>query len=183
MDYLPHEADNQDEFIHFAFNYYRHKRYWDWANNVGEGVIEWLYKLGRDYLVLFMDYEEFKRIILGTHKGYSSFNGIKYFKRYDRRRYYGSYSHYCDIKEYRVLKGFTYNGQSKKNKNANDWWEYKGFTRDRRRTSYFQRGWKGSLKHFNKRKHRQLEREAISSERYDKLHSQSWKIEDPWSWD
>lgn len=191
MDFLPHEADNQDEFVYASYQYYRHKSNWYCGEYYGgtghrEDVLVWLYKLGRDYNILFMDFEEFKRIMLGKHKDYSYWNGAtRYYRRYNRyRSYYGSHSHYCSIEEYRVLKGFAYNGQAKKdNPTQNDWWDHKGFARSRRRTSGFQRGWKRDLKHFNKRKHRQLEREAISHEEYYRLHRDTWKIEDAWSWD
>lgn len=185
MDYhLPHEAPNQEWFIYLAYKYAKAKKLSEWDLKPTEDVIHWLYKLGRDYNVLDMDYAEFKRVMLGQHKDYCYWNGIKYRVRYDRRKYYGSRSHYCRIEEYRVLKGFTHKGEPKKdNPSKDEWWEHKGFTRSRRRTSGFQRGWKRSLKYFNKRKHRQFERENIKNERYDKFHNRSWKIEDPWSWD
>lgn len=186
MDFLPHEAENQDEFIYASFELYRRKSIWLGGIDYREDVIVWLYKLGRDYQVLFMDFEEYKRVILGQHKDYSYYNGARYHKRWDRRRYYGGRSHYCRIEEYRVLKGFTYNGQAKKDKpTKKDWWEHKQIVRDRRQDMHgWRRGWGKDFKHFNKRKHRQLERQAIKKERYDKLHWLTYKqAENPWSWD
>ena len=79
---------------------------------------------------------------------------------------------------------FTYNGEQKKNKPAkNDWWEYKGTIKYRRKAAY-RRGPRKGFKHFNKRKHRQLERQAIKAERYEKLHKWSYKhAENLWNWD
>lgn len=181
MDFLPHEAKNQDDFACAAFNYYRHKATWLGGLNHREDVIEWLYKLGRDYNVLFMDYDEFRRVALGQHKNYG-WNGVRW--KVARRKYYCRWSHYCDPKLYRVLKGFTYSGQAKKNNpNKNDWWVHKGIDKDRRKCRWHN-SWKRSLKQFGKRKHRQLERDAIKNERYDRLHRLTYKrAEDRWSWD
>ena len=55
MDFLPYQANNQEEFVFYSFKYCRVK-------GDGEDIICWLYKLGRDYNVLFMDFNEFKKV-------------------------------------------------------------------------------------------------------------------------
>ncbi len=71
--------DNQNKFIESAFGFYRRKTNWlGWTSHC-EDVIEWLYKLGRDYNVLFMDYAEFRRVLRSEHKSYDYWNShIKY---------------------------------------------------------------------------------------------------------
>ncbi len=174
---------NKESFVVSAVEFYRQKtvcKEWGFSSH-REDVIEWLYKLGRDYNVLSMDYTEFKLILHRSHKHYYSY-GRAYLK--SPIRYYGRYSHHCDIKWYRVARRFTYNDQAKKDSpSKKDWWKYKGIIKDRRKTRWHN-GWKRDLKFFCKRKHRQLERETIKNERYDRLHRLTYKqSEDPWSWD
>lgn len=183
MDKLT-KSKNQEEFLVEAYKFYRTKVYsevYDVCFGPDWKTVDWLYKLGRDYKVLSIDYDQFVRILTGEQKNY-------YHGKYHPRRSYSyrrSYSHFCDPEDYRVLKGFTYNGQDKKEKpSKNEWWEHKGIVKDRRRAARRWRSWGKSFKHFNKRKHRQLERQAIKAERYEELHQWSYKqAEDPWSWD
>lgn len=176
--------DNQREFIISAFRYYRSRTQCSisYVFYHSDKLIHWLYKLGRDYNVLNMDYTQFRMILRGEHRDY--YYG-RYFKRRPGRYWYCShYSHFCDPEWYRRLRGFTFNGNSKKdNSSKKDWWEYKGILKDRRKP-YRRHHWKKSLKYYGKRKHRRLEHKAIKSERYDKLHRLTYKYaENPWSWD
>jgi len=175
------DFSSQSEFIASAVAFYRRKTVcedWGFVDH-REDIIEWLYKLGRDYNVLNMDYVEFSLVLDDKHKNYR--NG-SYWKR--RIRCYGWHSHFCCPEWYKVLRGFTYNGEEKKdNPTKNDWWEHKGLVKDRRKNRWHT-GWRRDLKFFCRRKHRQLEREAIKNERYDRLHRLTYKqAEDPWSWD
>lgn len=178
MNYAPWKAKNQDEFLYEAFNFYRVKtggyifNYKYFPAHI-EGAIFWLYKLGRDYRVLFMDCEEFTRLLLDKHKNYRRGKAKSYFSHW-----YGYFG------EYRVLKGFTYTGQSKKDSpSKNEWRDKKRFYSDSSKSNY-RNNWKKSFKHYNKRKHRRIEKRAIYNETYDKLHMWSYKqAEDPWGWD
>jgi len=172
---------NQQDFIHSSFRFYRRKTLCWGETYHREDVIEWLYKLGRDYNVLCMDYSEFRRVLRKEHNHYTYWSDLHYYRR---RRFVGRYTHNCAIEWYRLLRGFTYSGQVKKNKpTENDWWTHKGVLKTKRKANWGHH-WKKNLKHFCKRKHRQLEREAIKTERYDRLHRLTYKqAEDPWSWD
>ena len=177
------KAKNQEEFLVAAYKLHRERSdndRWDLYRGPDWKTIDWLFKLGLDYQVLNIEYEQFVRIINGEEQDY--YNG--HYRPYSRSRYRGSYSHFCDPELFRVLRGFTYGGQSKKNRpTKNDWWEYKGIIKDKRKSSW-RRGPGKNFKHFNKRKHRQLERLAIKAERYEKLHQWSYKrAENPYSWD
>lgn len=169
---------NQQEFLKSAYNFYRARTFCYDILFHREEVIEWLYKLGRDYNVLNIDYTEFRNILREEHNNY-------WCGRYrNRKGFGGKYSHYCEPEYYRVLEGFTYNRQTKKNQpTKNDWWTQKGLLKTRHKVNWSCR-WKKNLKHFCKRKHRQFERQAIKAERYDELHCRTYKqSEDPWRWD
>jgi hypothetical protein len=149
-------------------------------------VIEWLYKLGRDYQVLNMDYDEFTRIMKSQHKDYHE--GVKY--RVKRRyRYYGNYGHHCAPEVWRVLRSFKWTGQTKKTKEdtpRKDWRRKKRFSRDKKKLRCWYSGSsvKKNVKHFAARKHRMRERWAIAHEQWDELSRRSYKeAEDIWSWD
>ena len=93
------------------------------------------------------------------------------------RKYYYDNSHYCDPQLYRVHRGFTYSGQPKKEKDMNkgDWWETKGFIRDRRKSHKRMMGLKTELKHDSNHKSRPHVRDAIRLEKYDNIHAKTHK--------
>lgn len=175
-----HLPQNQADFVHYAerchwnrLEYTRHNGFSDCEYIIGD-----LYKLGRDYQVLHMDYDQFERILLGKEDYY------RYSRKSSKYPFRGRGSHYCDINWYRVLQGFTYNGQPKKTKSEKQYWrEHSGINKDKKKATWSCK-WKKSFKNANKRKHRQLERASISNERYDRLHRRTYKqAENPWSWD
>lgn len=95
----------------------------------------------------------------------------------------GNWGHFFCPSNYRVLRGFKYNGEPKKEKPTVHRWKTK-------KKSQFQSGWwsgssvKKNWKYFTKRKHRAWQREMINQERYEEFHNRSYKdAEDLWSWD
>ncbi len=87
---------------------------------------------------------------------------------------------FCEV-NYRVLRGFTYKGEPKKEKPTVHRWKTDKQTGHGWYTgSSFKRDWK----HFTKRKHRAWQRDMLRNERYEEFYSRSYKeTEDPWSWD
>lgn len=179
-----YKSKTQEEFVKNAFDFYR-KDYFnklDRTTYCSEDRIHWIYNLGRDYQLLSIDYQEFKNILLNKHKRYYQGKRCRVYN--GRYIYLGRHSHYCSPEYYRVLRGFTYCGQEKKDRpSKNEWRHHKGINKDRRKPRH--RGkWKRFLKESCKRKHRQFERMAIKSERYHKFHHKTYKnIEDSWNWD
>lgn len=162
----------QDAFLRLAHNWYEHNLGYEATKEWMIEIVQWLYDLGRLYQVLNMDFEQFRRELMEP-------------KPYRRRYggYWGSRSHYCAPEYYRVLKGFTYAGQPKKQIDK-AWRIHKRFNRDKGKHKgwWYGRGWKKYLKHFNNRKLRAKERKLIACENYDEL-DKNWKVEDAWSWD
>lgn len=188
---LPYDARTQEDFLKAAYEFYFHKCGFDSFGVISirarNDLIEHLYKLGRDLNVLPMHFEEFKAVLLGKHRQY--YNGIMYRYRYPyykgriRCWFGGRHSHFCDPKWYRVLVSFTYSGQEKKTID-NSWREYKKIEKDKGKYEGRRFPWKRDLKYYGARNHRRFERRCIQQERYDDLHSRTYKqAEDPWSWD
>ena len=178
------KAKTQEEFLVTAYSFHRKKTYidkWNFYCGPDWKSIIWLFKLGVDLRTLHITYEQFVRIMTGNERNY--YNGF-YRPRRGCSQCKGYYNYFCDTKSYRVLTGFTYNGQVKKAKpSQNEWRQCKGLNKTRRKPRHYG-SWKKNLKHFCKRKHRQLERQAIRVEHYSKLHQWSYKqAEDPWYWD
>jgi hypothetical protein len=93
------------------------------------------------------------------------------------------WGHYYCPKNYRVLKGFTYNGQPKKEKSSVHRWKTK-------KKSKCETGWycgtssKKNFKHYTNRNHRAWQRRMLAHERYDEFHDRAWKRADNWwNWD
>jgi hypothetical protein len=174
---------NQEEFLIQAFDFHRKKSYsYDLFLGTNWKIIDWLYKLGKDYKILQIDYNQFVRIMNDNQKDYHS----GYYRPRRSYAYSGSrWGHFCDIKYFRISRRFIYSGQSKKDKpSKNAWREHKKMGKDKSRSRFWKRSWKKNLKHFCKRKHRRLEKEALKNECYDRLHSWSYKHSDnPWNWD
>jgi len=96
------------------------------------------------------------------------------------RRSWPCSNNFCEV-NFRVLRGFTWNGQPKKKKPTVHRWK----TQKRGKGGYwYGSSWKKNWKHFTKRKHRAWQRQMIAHERYEEFHSRSYKeAENPWSWD
>lgn len=192
---LPYNARTQEDFLKAAYEFYFHKYGFDSFGVISiktrDDLIEHLYKLGRDLNILPMSFYEFKTILLGQHRNY--YNGVAYRYNYHyrgwyyyyrrHRRYGGRNSHFCDPKWYRVLVSFTYSGQEKKAID-NSWREYKKIQKDKGKYEKRRFPWKKTVKFYSSRGHRRFEKRCIKQERYDDLHSRTYKqIVDPWSWD
>jgi hypothetical protein len=163
-------AETQEEFIYAA--YY-------WHTYPSQSTIQWLYKLGRDRRLLNIDFEEFRRTILNDQNPYCN-EQYSFSRKIKYRR-----SHFCDPSEYRVLKGFKYSGQKKKQdlSNKDAWRLEKKIIKDKQRSSMWRNTWKKDLKHFSVRKHRRMERDFIKTEKYDSFYKTTYKYaEDPWGW-
>lgn len=181
-----YHAQTQEEFVKAAYELHHKCSCYDYdLVYAGQNkTIHWLYKLGRDYNILDMDYNEFRLIMTGMKRDYygglKGYNYYSYYYRYNRRRVW-----IRTWDDYRVLKGFHQSGHKKKARNRNDWWEHKGLMKTRRKVrGHWYGSYKKHLKHYGARKHRQLERQAIHHGDYEKLHRLSYKqAEDPWSWD
>jgi hypothetical protein len=103
-----------------------------------------------------------------------------YRHRYNKQ-YAGMWGHYCAPEWWRVSRSFKYNGQPKKKDKKVRW---KTVKKNRITTRYPCGSWKKSLKHFAARKHRVMERTALSREDWDSLSRNSYKeAENPWHWD
>lgn len=209
MDCKPWEAKTQTEFLSLAFQWNKWKsgvkEVWvphRWRPGAGRWeekgvheraeVITWLYKLGRDYKVLDMDYEEFTAILGNRHRSYyagKSFSGIReYSIRWRCSRW--NLANYFTPQNYRRQRKFKQNGtryeKKTKDEKKAEWWERKRFVLDRRRETarYRTSGWNRNWKYCTKRKHRRWERDMIRKERFDAFHSNSYKnADDRWHWD
>ena len=116
MNIRPWEAKTQEQFLPLAVQWYRWKAgitekwepyYWypgkgRWVEHLNcnrDEVIRWLYKLGRDYNVLDMDYVEFSNVVLDRHKEYVG-GRWNYFKRCLEKflveRNYNARNRYCE---------------------------------------------------------------------------------------
>lgn len=161
---------NQKEFLQYAKDYYRTQCYIEdymyWVSCRPE-IIHWLYKLGRDYQVLNLDYNQFSIILKlqeDYHRYYNDDGSCQWYSCYWRRK--------------DVSRRFRYTGQSKKNNpTKNDWWVERGISRDRSRHSGW--GWRRcSQKYYKKqtaRSHRQKEKRALYYEEWDYLCGQTYR--------
>jgi len=187
------QATTQERFLVLAYQFYRGKKYRTlkcgnfesiWDEGPRHDMIHWLYKLGRDYNVLDMDYLEFERVLTDKHKDYHKGRQYKYRRH---RRWIRRWSHNCPPELWRVRRGFTNDGVPKKSKEETPekaWRKQKRFAKDKNPARRWNRGWKKNLKTFGARKHRRLEREALANDNVDRLGANSYKAaEDPWSWD
>ena len=184
------KAKTQDRFLVLAFQFHRERQIFpdnplvieQPANN---GVIHWLYGVGRDYNVLDMDFLQFERVLLNKETRYSEGRFYTPWWQRPHRRWTRAYSHNCPPEEWRVLRGFFFNGHPKKDKTPTpqkDWRRQKKFTKDKRRRR--RAPWKRDTKSFSASKHRALERQCISAGTIDMLARNSYKrAENPWSWD
>ena len=185
------KAKTQDRFLALAYKFYRDRTHI--VREVAgrsyilkytrEDVKHWLYKLGRDYKLLDMDYLEFERFLLGKNKSYY---GGHWYQPWIHHRWARVWGHNCPPEQWRVLRGFFFNGQAKKSKEETPhdaWRKHKKFRKDKNKARYWHRG-KKDLKHFGAKKHRAMERVAIAGDRIDNLGANSYKeAENPWSWD
>jgi hypothetical protein len=192
----PFSAKTQDEFIYLSFEKYRKKAVREYNSYIDNyyypsrytgapEIIRWLYKLGRDLKLLSRSYEEFERILKNEHSCFH--NG----KMRTGWRYSSWRGGYFTPENYRRPRRFRQKDRRYKKKARNqrqkDWWEKKGYERDRKRATQREKWWnsaKRNLKHFGARKHRRKERQALIAERFDLLSKNSYKeAEDIWSWD
>lgn len=212
MDCKPWEAKTQSEFVSLAYQWNKLRsgeiEVWEpyfWNPSRGRWkvkgvherveVIRWLYKLGRDYQVLDMDFEQFRLVMLDRHGDYRA--GKEYTpwwkNYYSSSRYRMRYNPYLYFtpENYRRQRKFKQNGtryeKKQKDEKKAEWWAKKQFTKDRRRASSRRCGSHcgcKSWKQFTKIKHRRWERDMIRKERYDVFYDKSYKhAEDLWSWD
>lgn len=99
------------------------------------------------------------------------------------RNYYG----YFDPDKYRVLRGFFYKGELKKDKQTNRqaWRIHKKFQKDKGKHKGWNqnRPWSKYLKYYGNRKHRAIERKYLYKDP-DRLSKTSIKdASNPWDWD
>lgn len=186
------KAKTQDRFLALAYRFYSDRTdplyACDKANVIfvceRHDVKMWLYKLGRDYNVLDMDYLEFERFLTGKNKSY---HGGRWYQPWIHRRWARIWGHNCPPEQYRVLRGFFFTGQPKKSKEETPhqaWRKHKRFKKDKNPARYWRRPWRKDLKHFGAKKHRAMERMAIAGDKIDNLGANSYKeAENPWSWD
>lgn len=181
------KAQNQNEFVLGAYDFYKQKCYLEslyfvresyW--NHDERVIEWMYKLGHDMRVLEMDYKQFFDIIHNKHAYWSE---GKYFPHRKKKKR-DFISHMWKMNTYRVARSFVRKGHQKKEK-KDSWLEISGITRTRRKYSGHWLGHaKKSFKTANKRKHRAFERQMLNSLYWDHLHNRTYQeMCDWWMWD
>lgn len=182
-----YKAQNEDEFLYLAYHNFKRKINVTLHIVIGSKPeeINWLYKLGRDLKLLNIDFKEFETIIKNNHKNYRE--GKWFFTS----RYTFNTNHYFSPENFRRQRHFRQKRLliPKKvfNQAEEDWWDKKQFIRDRHRNTSRERWWtssKKNLKHYGARKHRQMVRKAINSERFDLLGPSSYKqAEDIWAWD
>lgn len=92
------------------------------------------------------------------------------------------WQHYFCERNYRVLRGFTYKGELKKEKPTVHRW--KTFKKNKFQSHWCGGNVKKNWKHYTKRKHRAWQRDVIRKEKYDEFYSRSYKdAENLWSWD
>lgn len=169
------QTTDEFEFLQAAYIYYHSKLgvVLDFGSESNK-LIDWLYKLGRDYRVLDISHDEFRRIITDKHN--------HYYRGWSDNRLRYRYSRYINYDEYRVLKGFTYKGEKKKQRDLikDEWKKRKRKEKQSRHWGHY----KKYLKHYCARKHRVIERKALASNRLEELGSISYKrAENPWHWD
>lgn len=96
-------------------------------------------------------------------------------------RWYNRYHYFCES-NYRVLRGFTYKGELKKQKPLVHRWKI--VKKNKLQSGWLSSSAKKNWKYFTRRKHRAWQREMIDKECYDEFHNRSYKdAEDLWSWD
>lgn len=170
------KAKTQTEFLSLAYKFYRARIIVILDNHLWtprHDIKTWLYKLGRDYNVLDIDFNEFERVLLNKCSNYRNGN------RHIPRRFHRWL-------QYRLLLSFTYSGQSKKSKKdtlEKAWRRKKKFSKDKSKARYCNSHWKKNLKTVGAKKHRRKEHRTIKDNQVDRLGADSYKrAENPWSW-
>jgi len=173
------DCPNQRDFLASARDYYHAKTnlevtYWF---DRKETLINWCYKWGRDYQVLHMSHDQFRRWLLNV----------------DRERTKASYWHkvrwdrWSRFKEPSKFVRKPYIKKKQRSENylqKQEWRKNKGFAKDKQKKKGWHRSCPKYIKRYCNKKLRQMERRCIWREEYDKLHSVTPKnLFDPWMWD
>lgn len=145
-------------------------------------LIQWLYKYGRDYRVLSMDYNQFSRTLIGwPHESRRQYK--KRLRKKMRERAQRS-SRFWDPLPYRVRNHHVTEKKelSSEEQSRRAWREEKQFNRDKSRFEGWRRG--GSHKTWAKKYSNRAERRHVR----ERLHNDKeilphrW-FNDPWMWD
>ncbi len=164
------------EFLSRAHHYHRNE--WSYFS-INHAEAQWLYKLGRDYQVLNMSYEEFAS---GLYRGG--------WERYPLKPRVCTSGCICwSCRYYQARQSTKYQKQkSHKKKQLKTSLNRDEKTKQYRSNSSKHKNWYGrktQFKRANKRSHRAWERNMIDNERWDDIPTgnTAYKREDWWSWD
>lgn len=176
---------NEVDFLTIARRYYSEKKNTYYYNTDHQEwfydsyrddkiILQWLFKLGKDYNVLTLDYKQFAEEITAGYRNY-------YYKPKKNK-----WSRYLEERHGKYLEGTKYrkNTDHQKKEKVEDTWRDKYFYKDKAK-SKFRRHLKG-LKEETRSSHRAWEKQMIHQERWDDLSkdNKSWvSIVDPWSYD
>lgn len=129
--------------------------------------LDWLYKLGKDYNILDVSYDEF--LVRGPNAIWNE----RYRRYYPQRRY-------CLRRHYQTTKYVKNTSHEKKEKNTkNIWREVSGINRDKRKVSYSRRG---TYKANSPTKHRAWRKQQIHNENWEALGDYN-EYRQFWEWD
>jgi hypothetical protein len=188
----PWKARDQRDFIYRAHKFYEMKAGVEYLENIGfrprpePRLIQWLYKLGRDYNLLDMDYQQFERIMITGPK--KTGDDWPHWIRRNANRELGRWGWEPKLGRfggYRILRKYIrLPHHEKKDKKENAWWIEKGLVKTRRKANsrYY---WDHYLKQYSAKRRRSMERQAIAHEAWDSLEKRSprWRDADRWAFD
>jgi hypothetical protein len=191
-------VEDEKEFVRWAFKFLEHKKMPTRTFRCADGseyklrrfvsedaIIDWLYKLGRDRLVLRMAFDEFEDLLKSGNAPYigypwSTSSRWRGYRNWISQGYFRGPRSYVKATHHepKVLNGTE---QAER-----DWRDRKQFKRDKARHGWSYRG--GSSKRWVKqicnRSYRRYEKLRIKNEDYDALETitpKDWF--DPWMWD
>jgi hypothetical protein len=191
-------VEDQKDFVRWAFKFLERKktptrtyRYADGSEcELGRfvsevAVINWLYKLGRDLLVLRMDFDQFQSLLRESHPPYGD-HSWRTSSRWRGYRGWISQGYFRGARSYVKATHHEPKVLSGTEQADRDWRDHKQFRRDKSRHGWSYRG--GSSKRWVKqicnRSYRRYEKLRIKNEDYDSLEMvlpKDWF--DPWMWD
>ena len=168
------DMSSSESFLKDCVNYYQNKRSccYGFYEKPNYQIIDYLYKLGRDYLILNCDYNHFVAVVTGQYR-----------KKY---LYYG----YLKT-PYRTKheEGVCWKEKGKKEiseeRQANlDWRSKKGIDKDKKKHGSRKRGCPKWVKRYSNKTLRQWERDCLKKGKWDELGSSDYLyFLDPWLWD
>ena len=196
------ESGNLGFFLKEAYQFYHNKgkytsyylgdevHYYSCVNR--KTLVYWLYKLGKDYQIPYLDYKDLYLFLTGNHvyshknkyyNGYYRYNNNRsdtywYDKRHiDFRERQGFHKQHCEVKI-----------ESEKDISNREWRERKGFNRSRSRHKNWRVGIRArsQAERDSSRSFRRMEKQKIKQSKWEDLadsNQLSKLYRDPWNWD